>query len=63
MREQDETPDFEDLNPSKMSASALEDILARANPALRAVLERLCGADSNDRLTNGTFNAFIESDL
>jgi hypothetical protein len=46
-----------------LAATPLEDLLARANPALRTVLLRHYSANPIGRPSNGRFNSFIEPDL
>lgn len=46
-----------------LSSTPLEELLARANPTLRAVLLRYYATDPIGAPSNGRFNSFIEPDL
>ena len=46
-----------------LATTPFEDLLARANPALRTVLLRHYSANPIGRPSNGRFNSFIEPDL
>jgi hypothetical protein len=53
----------EDVALRDLAATPLEELLARANPVLRAALLRYYTASPIGRPSNGRFNSFIESDL
>ncbi|MGW6459828.1 hypothetical protein ACWF94_28520 [Streptomyces sp. NPDC055078] len=61
--ESEETTEPADFDLSSAAVIPVEILLRKANPALRAVLERQYDISTDSRLTSGTFNSFIEADL